>query len=183
MLGYVCLFYLIRIVVFFNRYRSLDCCTVLSGKVFLQFLLLWRISLFFPLFFYSLWSDLFYNMDVCTFPWMLTLFDTLFYIVFVHRVVITVPFIQSSDSQLSTKDEALLCESSVLQCSPLYKSRQGFFFFDVLLTVHLTSCLYMFRAHVLETCRGMKWNLSWNKFWASNWLNTEIKKGYFVCLQ
>jgi len=21
----------------------------------------------------------------------------------------------------------------------------------------------MFRAHVLETCRGMKWNLSWNK--------------------
>ena len=50
-------------------------------------------------------------------------------------------------------------------------------FFDVLLTVHLSifisiinqldaqnfcftvsfiSCLYMFRAHVLETCRGMK---------------------------
>ena len=40
MLGYVYFFYLIRIVVFFNRYRSLDCCTVLSGKVFLQFLLL-----------------------------------------------------------------------------------------------------------------------------------------------
>jgi len=33
-------FYLIRIVVFFNRYRSLDCCTVLLGKFFLQFLLL-----------------------------------------------------------------------------------------------------------------------------------------------
>ena len=27
---------------------------------------------------------------------------------------------------------------------------------------------------VLETCRGMKWNLSWNKFCASSWLNTEI---------
>jgi len=40
MLGYVYFFYLMRIVVFFNRYRSLDCCTVLSGKVFLQFLLL-----------------------------------------------------------------------------------------------------------------------------------------------
>jgi len=40
MLGYVCFFYLIRIVVFSNRYRSLDCCTVFSGKVFLQFLLL-----------------------------------------------------------------------------------------------------------------------------------------------
>jgi len=40
MLGYVYFFYLIRIVVFFNRYRSLDCCTVLSGKDFLLFLLL-----------------------------------------------------------------------------------------------------------------------------------------------
>jgi len=38
--GYVYFSYLIRIVVLFNRYRSLDCCTVLSGKVFLQFLLL-----------------------------------------------------------------------------------------------------------------------------------------------
>ena len=28
--------------------------------------------------------------------------------------------------------------------------------------------------HVLETCRGMKWNLLWNKFCASSWLNTEI---------
>jgi len=50
MLRYVCFLYLIRIVVFFNRYRSLDCCTVLSGKICLQFLLLWRISLFCPLF-------------------------------------------------------------------------------------------------------------------------------------
>jgi len=30
-------------------------------------------------------------------------------------------------------------------------------------------------AHVLETCRGMKWNLLWNKFCPSSWLNTEIK--------
>ena len=30
-------------------------------------------------------------------------------------------------------------------------------------------------AHVLETCRGMKWNLLWNKFCASSWLNTETK--------
>jgi len=29
-------------------------------------------------------------------------------------------------------------------------------------------------AHMLETCRGMKWNLLWNKFCASSWLNTEI---------
>jgi len=28
--------------------------------------------------------------------------------------------------------------------------------------------------NVLETCRGMKWNLLWNKFCASSWLNTEI---------
>ena len=118
---------------FFKRYRSLDCCTALSGKAFLQFLLLCynrtdmfletglffltttivmevsfvlfvgfvilliklserltRISLFFPLFFHSLWSDLFYKVDVCTFCWMLTLFDILFDIVFIHRVVITV---------------------------------------------------------------------------------------------
>jgi len=40
MLGYFYFFYLIRIVVFSSRYRCLDCCTVLSGKVFLQFLLL-----------------------------------------------------------------------------------------------------------------------------------------------
>jgi len=45
--------YLIRIVVFINRYRSLYCCTVLSGKVSLQILLLWCISLFCPLFFFS----------------------------------------------------------------------------------------------------------------------------------
>ena len=74
----------------FQPYLSLDCCTVLSGKIFLQFLLLWRISLFCPLFFHSLWSDLFYNVDVSTFSWVLTLFDTLFSTVFVHRVVITV---------------------------------------------------------------------------------------------
>ena len=39
MLGgtFICL---IKVVVFFNRYRFLDCCTVLSGKVFLQSLLL-----------------------------------------------------------------------------------------------------------------------------------------------
>jgi len=42
MLGYFYFSYLIRIVMFFNRYRSLDCFAVLSGKVFLQFLLLWR---------------------------------------------------------------------------------------------------------------------------------------------
>ena len=83
-------FYLIRIVVFSTRYRCLDCCTVLSGKVFLQFLLLRRVSLFCPLFFHSLWSNLFYNVDVCIFSWVLTLFDTFFYTVFVHRVVITV---------------------------------------------------------------------------------------------
>jgi len=40
MFGYVYFSYLIRIVVFVNRYRSLDCCTVLSGKIFLQSLLL-----------------------------------------------------------------------------------------------------------------------------------------------
>ena len=78
MLGYVYFSYLIRIVVFFNRYRCLDCRTVLSGKFFLQFLLLWRISLFFPLFFRSLRSDLFCNVDVCTFPWISTLRDILF---------------------------------------------------------------------------------------------------------
>ena len=36
-------------------------------------------------------------------------------------------------------------------------------------------------AHVLETCRGMKWNLLWNKFCASSWLNTEIKLQEFKC--
>ena len=30
------------------------------------------------------------------------------------------------------------------------------------------------RARDLETCRGMKWNLLWNKFCASSWLSTEI---------
>jgi len=35
----------------------------------------------------------------------------------------------------------------------------------------------MFRAHVLETCRGMKQNLLLNKFCASSWLNTEITIG------
>ena len=29
-------------------------------------------------------------------------------------------------------------------------------------------------ADVLETCRDMKWNLLWNKLFASSWLNTEI---------
>ena len=38
MLGYFCFSYLIRIVVFFDRYRSLDCCMVLLCKVFLQIL-------------------------------------------------------------------------------------------------------------------------------------------------
>jgi len=33
---------------------------------------------------------IFYNLDVCTFSLMLTLFDILFYTVFVHRVVNTV---------------------------------------------------------------------------------------------
>jgi len=36
MLEYFCFSYLIRIVVFINRYSSVDCCTVLSGKVSLQ---------------------------------------------------------------------------------------------------------------------------------------------------
>ena len=89
MLGYFYFSYLIRIVVFFNRHHYLDCCTVLSSKVFLQFLLLWRLSLFCPPFFHSLLSGLFYNVDVCTFSWTLTLFGTLLYTVFV-RVVITV---------------------------------------------------------------------------------------------
>ena len=43
MLGYVCFSYLIRILMFFNWYRCLDYCALLSGKVFLQFLLLWCI--------------------------------------------------------------------------------------------------------------------------------------------
>jgi len=51
MLEYFYFYYLIRTVVFINRYRSLVCCTVLSGKVSLQLLLLWRISLFCLLFF------------------------------------------------------------------------------------------------------------------------------------
>jgi hypothetical protein len=37
MLGYFCFSYLIRTVVFINRHRSLDCCTVLSGKVSCRF--------------------------------------------------------------------------------------------------------------------------------------------------
>ena len=41
-------------------------------------------------------------------------------------------------------------------------------------TINFISCLHMFRAHVLETCGGMKWNLRWNKFCASSWLNSEI---------
>jgi len=36
----VLLFFLIRIFVFINLYRSLECCTVLSGKCLLQILLL-----------------------------------------------------------------------------------------------------------------------------------------------
>ena len=41
-------------------------------------------------------------------------------------------------------------------------------------TIRVISCLYMFRAHVLETCTGTKQNFLWNKFCASSWLNTEI---------
>ena len=41
-------------------------------------------------------------------------------------------------------------------------------------TISCISCLYMFRVHVLEACRGMKLNLFWNKFCASSLLNTEI---------
>jgi len=41
-------------------------------------------------------------------------------------------------------------------------------------TISFISCLYMFRAHVLETCRGTKWKLLCNKFCASSWLITEI---------
>ena len=37
MLGFSYFSYLIRIVVFSTRYRCLDCCTVLSGKVFCSF--------------------------------------------------------------------------------------------------------------------------------------------------
>ena len=40
MLEYFYFSYLVRIVVFINRYCSLDCCTVLSGKVFLQIFIL-----------------------------------------------------------------------------------------------------------------------------------------------
>ena len=97
---------------FINRCRSVDCCTVLSGTVSLQILLLcYRtdtflvtefflttaivmevlffgfvilpvklserltcISLFCPLFFHSLWLDLFYNVHVSTFCWVLIMF-------------------------------------------------------------------------------------------------------------
>jgi len=41
-------------------------------------------------------------------------------------------------------------------------------------TISFISCLYMFRAHVLETCRGMKLYLLWHKCCASSWLNTDI---------
>ena len=41
-------------------------------------------------------------------------------------------------------------------------------------TISFISCLYVFRAHVLETFRDMKQNLLWNKFCASSWLNSEI---------
>jgi len=74
MMGYFYFSYLIRMVVFINRYRSLGCCTALSGKISLHFLLLWRIPLFCPLFFHSLWLDLFYSVDVSNFCWVLTLF-------------------------------------------------------------------------------------------------------------
>jgi len=36
------------------------------------------------------------------------------------------------------------------------------------------SCLYMFRAHVLETCRGMKQTYCKTKFRTSSWLITKI---------
>jgi len=74
MLEYFYFSYLIRTVVFINRHHSLDCCRVLLGKTSLQILLLWRISLFCPLFFHSSWSDLFHNVDVSAFCWVLTLF-------------------------------------------------------------------------------------------------------------
>jgi len=45
---------------------------------------------------------------------------------------------------------------------------------NICYTISFFSCLYMFRAHVLETCRGMKKKLSCNKCCASSWLNTEI---------
>ena len=41
----------------------------------------------------------------------------------------------------------------------------------VLFNAILTSSWW---AHVLETCRDMKWNLLWKKFCASSWLITEI---------
>jgi len=44
----------------------------------------------------------------------------------------------------------------------------------VCFTISFISCLYMFRAHVLETCRGIKWNILWNTFCASRCLNSEI---------
>ena len=92
MLGYVWFSYLIRIVVFFNRYRYLDCCTALSGRVFRQFLLLWRISLFCPLFFFhSLCSDLFYNVDVYTFCCVMTPFNTSFCTVYVNNFMFSIP--------------------------------------------------------------------------------------------
>ena len=48
MLQYFCFFYLISIILFINPYRSLDCCTVLSGKVFLQILLCYNRTDMFP---------------------------------------------------------------------------------------------------------------------------------------
>ena len=50
-------------------------------------------------------------------------------------------------------------------------------------TLSFISCLYMFRAHVLETCRGMISNLLWNTFCASSWLNTEINMICVVCME
>jgi len=50
--------------VFFNRYGSLDCCTVLLGKIFsaVFVVVMYLVVLF--IVFHSLWSDLFYNVDV-----------------------------------------------------------------------------------------------------------------------
>jgi len=53
-----------------------------NGSLFFGFVILLvkllerltRISLFCPLFFHSSWLDLFYNVDVSTFSWVLTLF-------------------------------------------------------------------------------------------------------------
>ena len=78
-------YYLIRIVVFFNRYRSPDCCKVLSGKVFLQFFVVVTYLVILSAVFSFLVVGIVLQrgcvyllldvdtVDVCTFCWMLTL--------------------------------------------------------------------------------------------------------------